>query len=121
VPNTNGSQTINLAFATGDFRTADYKTRLMYIDASLDPTNADAWVLTSQAYLQSSSANGAYGPGSGGFFTVANQTWFAYGGYDSSDGQGGESGNTTRTIRVQEAPMSEAGLLLPNTPVSCST
>jgi GH43 family beta-xylosidase len=120
LPNTkNGSQTINLAFATGDYRAANYKTRLMYIDASRNPLKPQDWYLTSQAFLQSSSANQAYAPGSGGFFTGPDgQPWFAYGGYDTEEGQGGDKGTTPRSIRVQKAPATSAGLLYPNTPVS---
>lgn len=114
--NSNGSQTVNLAFATGDFNTDNYNTRLMYIDAARDPLLASNWYLAKQTFLQSSDVNQAYGPGSGGFFTGPDgQTWFSYGAYDRQEGS---QNGYPRTIRVQESPANEQGQLLPNTPIS---
>lgn len=53
---------INLAFATGDFETKNYKTRLMYLDANRNPLHPSNWILTEQPFLQSSSSNQVYAP-----------------------------------------------------------
>ena len=117
-PNKNGSSTINLVFATGDFQTANYNTRLMYVDAALDPLRAENWYLAKQTFLQSSSANQAFGPGSGGFFRGPDgQPWFAYGAYDRPEAQGGPNGGYPRTIRVQQSPANDNGVVLPTTPI----
>lgn len=110
---------INMAFATGDFETKNYQTRVMYIDASRNPLHPSNWILTQQSFLQSSSANQAYAPGSGGFFIGPDNTqWFCYGGYDRSQGQGGQNGDYPRTIRAQKSPATSKGVLHPNTPIS---
>lgn len=107
---------INLAFATGAFLASDYNTRLMYISSDQDPLIASNWFLVTQPFLQSSTVDNAYAPGSGGFFTGPDGTnWFAYGGYDRLECQGTD--NYPRTIRVQKAPSTLNGLLLPNTPI----
>lgn len=115
----NGSQIINLAFATGSYRAKDYNTRLMYIDASRNPLNANNWKLVTQPLIQSSTANKAYAPGSGGFFRGPDGTyWTMYGGYDRSQCQGGASGSYPRTIRAQKIQATTRGVLVPITPVS---
>jgi GH43 family beta-xylosidase len=119
LPDSNGSQMINLAFATGDYQASDYNTRLMYIDASQNPLKASAWTLVTQPFLQSSSANKAYAPGSGGFFTGPDGSpWFSYGGYDRAQGQGGTKGTYPRTIRAQKCAYTSRGVLLPMVPIS---
>lgn len=90
--NRNGSNMINLAFATGalcyacrcyaqpdplthsrsvrtgNYYQSNYDTRIMYIDASLDPLTPSNWVQQAVPVLSSDSSVGVYGPGSGGFF-----------------------------------------------------
>jgi GH43 family beta-xylosidase len=119
LPDSNGSHTINLAFATGNYQAKDYNTRLMYIDASRNPLIAADWTLVTQPLLQSSASNKAYAPGSGGFFTGPDGTpWISYGGYDRAQGQGGSSGSYPRTIRAQKVAASSRGVLLPIIPIS---
>ncbi|PWN98191.1 hypothetical protein FA09DRAFT_329812 [Tilletiopsis washingtonensis] len=114
-------QTLNLAFATGDFRSADYSTRTIYIDAAADPLVRRNWTLNRQAMLQTDRAKSVYGPGSGAFFRAPDDRWaFAYGAWHTEAGQGTDVAPTgqRRTIRVQHVAYDEQGVLLPLEPAA---
>ncbi|CEH12074.1 hypothetical protein CBOM_00084 [Ceraceosorus bombacis] len=124
LPNKNGSTTVNLAFSTGDFRAADYQTRLMYQDGSLDPTVSHHWLIADEPILRTDPLVSVYGPGSGGFFDCPSATGdantldakcFAYGAFSQSSGEGNAlfpTGNR-RTIRVQHVDHDEQGVIEP--------
>lgn len=108
----NGSQTLNLMYAEGNYYQSNYNTRLLYIDIDQDPLNPSNWYQRGQPILASDSSQGVYGPGSGCLFNGPDgQTWCAYGAYSSQDGA--DNGKNVRTVRVQVAEADERGVWQP--------
>ncbi|GAK63597.1 uncharacterized protein PAN0_003c1803 [Moesziomyces antarcticus] len=108
----NGSSTLNLMYAEGNFYQSNYNTRLLYIDAAEDPLDVGRWYQRGQPILASDSSQGVYGPGSGSLFTGPDgQTWCAYGAFASPDGA--DDGKNERYVRVQVAQADERGVWLP--------
>lgn len=108
----NGSQTLNLMYAEGNYYQSNYNTRLLYIDAAQDPLDPSKWWQRAQPILASDSSQGVYGPGSGSLFTGPDgEVWCAYGAFASRDGADG--GKNERNVRVQVAQPDEKGVWLP--------
>lgn len=110
--NKNGSRTLNLMYAEGNFYQSNYNTRLLYIDVDQDPLDVSRWYQRAQPILASDSSQGVYGPGSGSLFTGPDgKTWCAYGAFASKDGA--DDGKNERYVRVQLAEADDKGVWLP--------
>ncbi|CBQ71969.1 conserved hypothetical protein [Sporisorium reilianum SRZ2] len=108
----NGSRTLNLMYAEGNFYQSNYNTRLLYIDVDQDPLDPSRWFQRAAPILASDSSQGVYGPGSGSLFTGPDgETWCAYGAFASRDGA--DDGRNERYVRVQVAQPDERGVWLP--------
>ncbi|EPQ30262.1 uncharacterized protein PFL1_02378 [Pseudozyma flocculosa PF-1] len=108
----NGSQTLNLAYAEGNFYQSNYNTRVLFQDVSSDPLDPAQWYQRGASTLSSSSSRGVFGPGSGSFFRGPDgQTWFGYGAFDDQDGA--EDGKNDRFVRVQVAAADDKGVWIP--------
>ncbi|SPO21947.1 uncharacterized protein UTRI_10221 [Ustilago trichophora] len=108
----NGSRTLNLMYAEGNFYQSNYNTRLLFIDVDQDPLDPSRWYQRAQPILASDSSQGVYGPGSGSLFTGPDgKTWCAYGAFASRDGA--DDGKNERYVRVQVAEADERGVWLP--------
>lgn len=108
----NGSRTLNLMYAEGNYYQSNYNTRLLYIDVEEDPLDVTRWYQRAQPILASDSSQGVYGPGSGSLFTGPDgQVWCAYGAFASRDGA--DDGKNERYVRVQVAEADEIGVWLP--------
>ncbi|SNX83121.1 uncharacterized protein MEPE_01827 [Melanopsichium pennsylvanicum] len=107
----NGSRTLNLMYAEGNYYQSNYNTRLLFIDVEQDPLDVTRWYQRAQPILASDSSQGVYGPGSGSLFTGPNgQIYCAYGAFASKDGA--DDGKNERYVRVQVAEADDKGVWL---------
>ncbi len=58
----NGSRTLNLMYAEGNYYQSNYNTRLLFIDVEEDPLDVSRWYQRAQPILASDSSQGVYGP-----------------------------------------------------------
>lgn len=108
----NGSRTLNLMYAEGNYYQSNYNTRLLFTDIESDPLDPSQWYQRAEPILSSDSSQGVYGPGSGSLFTGPDgQTWCAYGAFASADGADG--GKNARYVRVQVAQADQGGVWMP--------
>lgn len=108
----NGSRTLNLVYAEGNYYQSNYNTRLLYIDVEEDPLDPSRWYQRAQPILASDSSQGVYGPGSGSLFDGPDgNVWCAYGAFASRDGA--DNGKNERYVRVQVAEADAKGVWLP--------
>jgi hypothetical protein len=107
-----------LTYSASSCSTADYKLGRLKLTGS-DPLDPASWTKKQTPVFQRSDANGVYGPGHNGFFTLPDGTenWIVYHANNAANGTCGNG----RTTRAQKFTWNADGTPNFGTPVALGT